>query len=148
MSNFFYSSSTDLWGENTKKKFLIIILIMFFIVSINFVSANDDLSDVVSLSEDTDGDFTELKNYIANSSEIKLNKSYTYNSSDNMVDGIALSDTLTIDGDGHSINGNNLARIFTISGANSQITLKNINFVNGSATKKMGEPFIKLIKLL
>ena len=46
------------------------------------------------------------------------------------VDGIGIHrDDLVIDGNGHSIDANNRARMFDVSGDN--ITFKNINFING-----------------
>lgn len=47
-------------------------------------------------------------------------------------DGVLIANNVTIDGNGHSINGNNTYRIFKIS---ADAELKNINFVNGSADK-------------
>ena len=46
-------------------------------------------------------------------------------------DGIGISQQITIDGNGHTINGKNTARAFFIDADN--VVLKNINFINGNS---------------
>ena len=64
---------------------------------------------------------------------MELTKNYTHNpdGDSNYKDGINISHDIAIDGKGHTINGNNHARIFNI--ANAAVILKNINFINGNA---------------
>lgn len=45
--------------------------------------------------------------------------------------GILISKSITIDGAGHTLNGNKLSRMFNITADN--VTIKNINFVDGNA---------------
>ena len=56
-----------------------------------------------------------------------------YNAIDTLfINGVPITqNNLVIDGNGSTINGSNLARIFQVTGSN--ITFKNINFVNGNA---------------
>ena len=85
--------------------------------------------------------FTDLNNIIQGNIsegifEIKLTNNYTYNQSRDEAsfkDGIEITDNdVVIDGDGHTIDGKSLARIFKITGKN--VELKNINFINGQST--------------
>ena len=82
------------------------------------------------------GEFQELYKYIANevrkgNKNIALNKTVTYTiGKDAMTKGIPIKwDGITIDGKGHIIDAQNIASIFEITGSN--VTIKNINFVNG-----------------
>ena len=63
-------------------------------------------------------------------SEITLDSDYTYTSSDsNFTHGIEIKRTLTINGNGHTINGGDTIRIFhCIEG---HIIFKNLTFING-----------------
>ena len=82
------------------------------------------------------GAFTELNKLIQNAKEgnvIKLDKDYVFdNTSDSdFKEGINITKTLTIDGNGHTIDGKNYARIFNINSNSKNIFIKNINLVNG-----------------
>ena len=65
---------------------------------------------------------------------ITLNNNYTYNSASDsaFTEGIIINRPVTINGNGHKIDGKNLARIFHITGSN--VTLTNITFTNGKIT--------------
>ena len=82
-------------------------------------------------------DFTNLNDEINASSpskKLNLTKDYTYNSqSDQMYShGINIDiDDLIIDGQGHTINANNKARVFNIKSNN--VTLKNLVIINGNS---------------
>ncbi len=96
----------------------------------NSISA--DVNTDASLTDNLNGSFTNLNDEIKNSSsgEIKLDKNYLYNGADeDLKDGIDISKSITIDGQGHTIDANNSARIFFITSDN--VTLKNITFING-----------------
>ena len=107
---------------------------------------NDELNleennaeDKATLSEGTStGTFTDLNNAINGNSDstVTLNRNYTYNGVDNydaaFKKGIVLNRPVTIDGQGHTLNGNNLSRIFYIRDTN-KVIIKNINFINGNA---------------
>ncbi len=87
------------------------------------------------LGDDNDATFTALQNKITNAekgSTITLDKDYTYDGGFDKK-GIVIDKDLTIDGNGHTLNGAGQARIFLIKlGAikNHQVTLKNIKFTN------------------
>ena len=78
---------------------------------------------------------TDLANLIKTSSEIKLEKDYAYNGSE-IKDGIVIDKNIVIDGDGHSIDGGKLARIFNITAEN--VILKNLKLINGYVDNDYG----------
>jgi predicted outer membrane repeat protein len=94
--------------------------------------------DIVSESSDV-GTFTELNDEIKNAkihsqTTVNLTKDYKYQASDyNLRNGIEI-DGITINGNGHTIDGRNLARIFSQS--SGSVTLNNVKFVNGYASSK------------
>ena len=97
-------------------------------------NANDLLesgTDTKLTSEDNYGTYDEL-NYLIKLSdnEVTLNKNYRYQDSDEAYaeNGIVISKTITIDGNGYAIDGANLAKAFTINANN--VIFKNINIVN------------------
>jgi predicted outer membrane repeat protein len=61
-----------------------------------------------------------------------LDRDYIYVNGSNK--GILISKSITIDGNGHTLNGNKLSRMFNISADN--VVIKNINFINGNAYGK------------
>ncbi len=79
-------------------------------------------------------DFKSLERKINGNSNISLSNDYKLknNEKGSYEDGIEITGNyITIDGNGHTISGNNLSRIFHIKGKN--ITLKNITFERGNA---------------
>lgn len=100
----------------------------------NSDSNEEDISDETSNIETND--FDELYDLINNTlegGELILDKDYCFdNSSPNFSNkGILISKSITIDGNGHTINANKVSRVFNITAAN--VILKNINFINGNA---------------
>ena len=107
-------------------------------------------ADVLGDGEKT---FTDLRADIENGgSEIKLEYDYKYNETVDIVDdwhdeygwygknntdryteGVLIAKDCTIDGQGHYIDGANVARIFKVD-TFRDVTLKNIEFRNGNAT--------------
>ena len=89
--------------------------------------------------ETTTGSFTDLYNDIKYKSEVTLRRDYKFNGTEvddsDFINGITISSAVTIDGDGHTIDGNHLARIFF---ANDEVVFKNINFKNGNTTENGG----------
>ena len=81
--------------------------------------------------------FKELNNIIKSGQNIRLSQDYMYMAKGDKelgkaihINGIEISkDNMVIDGRGHTISGEGLARIFKITANN--VTLKNINFLNG-----------------
>lgn len=77
---------------------------------------------------------SELQDLIANSQNptIILDKDYSSNDGDDLENGIEINRDLTIDGNGHVLDGFNTMRIFHVNGA-AKVTFKNIEFINGFA---------------
>ena len=129
-----------------KIKFLMLVLLL--VLTIGAVSASDDnmTSDDLAISNDlqiessidsdneilgsnTIGTFKELTNQIKNTKEnntLKLTKDYK---NTDVKEGIVISKSITIDGNGYTIDGNKKTRIFTVKAPN--VVLKNIVFKNG-----------------
>lgn len=141
-----------------KKRMLVICLILFILIGISSVSAADNdtvvLSDIGDINDDilsidnyndkilgdtNDGSFADLNTKINgnSSTNITLDKNYTYSTSDTIKTGIVISkNNIVIDGKGHTIDAKNQARIFNVTG--TTVTLKNINFINGFSQKTAG----------
>ena len=140
-----------------KRKFLILLCLVLFIVSVSCVSAaentnqtvdgissvstidnidqtNDTLGvfeNVEELSAKDDGTFTALQEKINNApagSTITLENDYKYDA-DFDKNGILIDKKLSINGNGYTIDGSNRARIF--NGYGQGIVLNNINFFDG-----------------
>ena len=107
---------------------------------------DDDESNVDVLGENENaalnagepGTFTDLNKLInedyASNDTIRLGSNYTYTSTDSaLIHGIPIGRAVTIDGNGYTIDGNHLARIFNV-GVNDNVKFMNINFINGNAT--------------
>ena len=73
-----------------------------------------------------------------NDSDVYLDSDYKFeNASDsNFINGIIINRSVTIHGNGFTIDGNNTSRMFLISTSN--IIFKNITFTNGMASKSGG----------
>ncbi|WP_220607408.1 hypothetical protein [Methanobrevibacter oralis] len=135
---------------------VVIVFLFLIFLSISAVSAQDNATSEIDLSENTtileveDNDrlnvemnksdlkgststFTDLQNIINKApigGTITLNKDYTYVFGDNAI---IINKPLTIDGKNHVLNGRLATRIFWISG--DQVTLKNIRFINANNTQ-------------
>ena len=85
-------------------------------------------------------EFTTLQNKVNHAGDcLVLDKDYMYSSVNDIdfKDGVVVSkDNFVIDGQGHTIDGQNLARVFNVTGVN--VTIKNINFINGSSEGRGG----------
>lgn len=99
------------------------------------VEAVDDL-----LGDEDNGTFTalQLKVSLASSgSTINLSRDYKYNDEFKISSGIFINKDLTINGNGHTIDGMNKSRIFNINYGSilkqHSVTLTNITFKNGYA---------------
>ncbi|WP_405309617.1 right-handed parallel beta-helix repeat-containing protein [Methanobrevibacter sp.] len=138
------------------KKIMILLIFLVSILTISAVSAvdnstgdvnslketNDDVisigeTDVIDQSESNDvlnsdnGAFADLQKKIddaAENSTVTLDNNYKYG--DNFdKSGIVVNKKLTVDGQGHTIDGDDDARIFYVS--NSDVVFKNIVFKKG-----------------
>lgn len=138
------------------KKIMLISIFLLAILSLSSVSAQDNLTDIASETHATDivseiepdssnnssnesidiGTFDELDYEIQKTNEtglLKLEKDYEYASGS--TDGILIDKSITIDGQGHTLNGKYMSRIFNIQfdyETPISVTLMNINFINGN----------------
>ena len=83
------------------------------------------------LSDESAGTFTELNDLIKENDTIVLDKNYTFNSTidTDFILGINITKNLIIEGNSHTIDAKNSARIFNIISSN--VILNNITFING-----------------
>ena len=106
---------------------------------------NEGVSDPITeeqLGENEPGTFTDLDNKIQNagSNLVELDRDYIFNDAiDNperysKINGIYLKPNIIIDGKGHTIDGNNQAKIFVIQDV-FNVTIKNLIFKNAFANK-------------
>ena len=142
-----------------KKILLFILVVTCIIFSVSGVFASDindtavasDENDVIygsMISEENqllkdvqdDGTFTALQSKIYSAdkgSTINLTRDYKYNDDFNNIKGIFINKDITINGNGHVIDGLGKSRIFNINyGIGlffNKVTLNNINFKNGKA---------------
>lgn len=158
---------------NFKKGILAFCLIICILFSVSCVAAGD-VDDVAMASENEnqiteeasndemvassqnedvlgakdDGTFTALQNKINNAAEgssITLENDYKYNSGFD-TNGIKISKNLTINGNGHTINGLSKSRIFdmgykypgNVVNEYYTVVLNNIKFINGKASGSGG----------
>ena len=126
------------------KLFRIMFILLFLILSMGLVSAQDNLNDTMQAdipSAEEIGSFDELENDIINAnSTLEITKNYR---NDNYSKGITVArDNLVINGNNHAIDGNG-QKIFSIKGSN--ITINNLTFINacsddyGAAISNKGE---------
>lgn len=120
------------------KKFMFLSIFVLMLFLISGVAADDFSDDNLT---DTGGHdqsafdnttFADLSRKIVETPEnhtLTLTNDYKYCEGD--VHGIVISKSITIDGAGHTIDGNHSSRIFNITADN--VILRNINFVNGNA---------------
>ena len=96
-------------------------------------SIGGNLLAEIPYTTDLDYSFKTLNNTINNGSiNITLDKDYKFcdGIDDEFINGIEIDNNVTIDGQGHIIDGVNLVRIFNIGG---NVTIKNMTFVNGKS---------------
>jgi uncharacterized repeat protein (TIGR01451 family) len=132
---------------------VLLVFLILIIMSVGMVSAVENVSmdsdvnndenlainqgyrDVEIIGEDgATASFTDLQLDLRNNIHdgvVDLSRNYKYDpnkDSSNLKDGISISD-LTINGNGHTIDGNHLARIFDVQGGS--VILNNVKFING-----------------
>ena len=129
-------------------KFISLLIILFF-VSLSLVSAASDDNQTLQLNDDNGiqkidnsadelsagtGTFTELQQLIwssKNGDTITLDKDYSYDSSFTRTNIQVPRSSLTIDGQGHTLDAKNAIRIFYVTDTASNLVVKNLNFING-----------------
>ena len=134
-------------GEGMKKRLFIVLLV--FIIAISCVSASEDVNqingDVLTLPQENDlsaddGTFSTLQNKIYQvpaGSTINLENDYKYNSDVDPLYGIRIDKALTINGNGHTLDGLKTSKIFNVN-TESLVTFNNIKFINGQARENGG----------
>jgi len=140
-----------------KKKILISMLILL-LITISAVSASDDLDQNITQTSDINNikinnddvlstsnarTFTDLQTQIGRTeagSTLTLEDDYAYTEGDKSL-GIAKS--ITIDGNGHTLDAKNAARILFVYEGASNVVVKNLNFVNGYESNGAGAIFWK-----
>ena len=139
-----------------KKKLFFILLITCILFSVSSVVASDvndtvvasDAADVaVASGEDSvvasdadDGTFKALQDKIYSAdagSTIDLTRDYKYTDDFKITTGVFINKDITINGNGHTIDGMGKSRIFNINYGDGltfhKVTLNNIKFKNGNA---------------
>ena len=123
------------------KHAIIITIILCFLISLSNVSASDDanMENISSVNDEIDLEVsdniktideldTAIQNATANST-VKLEHDITI-SQDTKCQGIEISKNITLDGQGHKIDGNSSGAPFFIRMHGNNIVLKNIVFAN------------------
>lgn len=129
-----------------KKKMFLIAALMFLIISICAVSAedvnqtDDNLqiidSDAISAGESTVESFTDLSEDISDTDELNITSDYKFNSATDgdFIKGIDITvlegNTYTIYGNGHVIDADNQAGIFRFT--NGTVVMKNLTIANAN----------------
>ena len=96
------------------------------------VSFNNNEFNVDVIPHNVTGDFYDLLVKIHNTPEgglLVLDRDYQFTNGSNK--GILISKSITIDGNGHTLNGNKSSRIFNITAGD--VVIRNVNFINGNA---------------
>ena len=140
-------------GKMKYKKIMLATLMLLAFLAIGAVSASadelgNDISAQVNETCDDSNIIKDVENeYDYNSSsfkalndkfnqdninEIELDHDYTFNEENDadFTQGIVISKSITVNGNGKTIDAKSKARIFTINEGNN-VVLKNINFING-----------------
>ena len=143
------------------KKTLILLVLLLSIISLTTVSATDNITqDVVGLEEVDDepinvektqliektenddvlkegnnsfGDLEKLINSAEPGSTIVLDRDYINNGYEDY--GIKIKKDITIDGQGHTLDGHYKSRMFKVSD-DSKVIFKNITFIRGKVQEK------------
>lgn len=139
--------------EMMRKDFILSILLVLFLVvpsvsaadnstediigidgsdSVNVVESINEFNETLTASPKS---FSDLNNLInGESSNIYLDSDYRYNptSDSQFAKGIVLSRSINIYGQGHTIDGNNQARIFN---ASAYVSFNNVHFINANSDR-------------
>ena len=152
---------------SNKRIFFVLCLLALSVAAISSVSANDLTGDILNdtdadeiaetnpesvnlksddsdvLEKSYDGTFTQLQNKISFSSAgstLYLDEDYSYNDGFGGSWGISITKPITIEGNGHIIDGMSKSRIFYITA--KEVVLRNITFANGFTTGNGGAVYM------
>ena len=123
----------------------IVILLLFLSLSTTFATeldvddANTTLTATgeIEVLRDGEGNFTELSELINTSDDVTLSKDYIASGGESEI--VISNRTITINGDGKTIDANYLTRVFTITDSN--VVLNNIKLLNGNVSGGSGIRF-------
>ncbi len=114
---------------------------VIFMISLTAVSAGEDVNETLEITDDTNlsaspGTFTELQSKINQAREgstITLDKDYSYSESSTL--GVTITKSITINGNGHTLDGIGKSPILIIdTNMYKTYNFNNINFINGYTT--------------
>ena len=107
----------------------------------NTANMGDDTYNVTFFDQQDIKTFFDLNATINNNSnsDVYLNDNYTFDLGSDAIfrDGIVINRAVTIHGNGHTIDGDNTARMFIMTGDN-EVIFKDIIFVNGKGSGNGG----------
>uniref|UniRef100_UPI00388D2012 hypothetical protein n=1 Tax=Methanobrevibacter sp. TaxID=66852 RepID=UPI00388D2012 len=138
-----------------KKRYMILVLCIITLLSIQFVSANDNADDITVLGASEDMDilqaptetksYTDLNNTINGNldNEISLEYNYNYQNGDPRT-GINITRNLVINGNGAVIDGASLSSLFNIS-SGVTVTLKNLTITHAAGISDDGQEWYRAI---
>lgn len=128
------------------KKIIWSLILLVALLSVSGVGAadnitGDEINDLVGMEDSIVNDslsassktFTDLNNLLNDNSKwnFELTDDYVFSSSDSAFkEGIPISRSISIQGNGHTINANGQARIFNLT---NYVTFYNINFINANS---------------
>ena len=156
----YYNSTTGQWFINTISANSVRTLNIKFLVPYNNSLVGSSVNTVANLSGGIDYDYSTLSSSV--NLNIVYNNKISYTALQSMIDvipsggvldlgfdvsydsaidswlsgGMYLNKSITINGNGYTISGENQARIFQIS--SGDITLNNLNFINGFNSNRGG----------
>ncbi|WP_458456331.1 Ig-like domain repeat protein [Methanobrevibacter sp.] len=125
----------------------LLILIFFTLGAVSAAEGNisEPTDEILSVepadsleADESSGSFLDLESLIENTSAgdtLYLEKDYVNDESS--IEGIDISNAITIDGKNHTIDANRASGIFNVK--NTNVILKNINFVNSKYTAVNGK---------
>ena len=102
------------------------------------------------LESSDDGTFTALQNKINKASEgstISLDNDYYYNSNFGNTDGVKITKSITINGNGHAISGSSKSCLLQINGT-EKVIINNVIFKNGKDDDKNPVVSCCLVRML
>ena len=117
-------------------KYKIIIALLVFVCVVGAVSANDNQTDSVLNSND-EYTYNDLEQDILENNELNMSHDYKYDSQKDSKTVINISNDLTINGNGYSIDASNGASAFHIKDSN--VFINNLTFKNGIEFMIMAE---------
>ena len=105
------------------------------------VGVDDNQNDLKAINTQQEllkvssGTFSQLNDIVTNDSipsggVISLNSGYKYSDTDSGINGISIGKSITINGNGYTLDASSRSSIFNILG-NSHVILKNLTFANG-----------------